>query len=691
MSIVASWRGRWLVLVAGLATAGTDAAAAPATRPPPDPNATPIAVVADAAAAAAALDEAWASGRALVAELTLGHEGRVVRANSAEPLSPGRYRLHAMVACTDRDQVLGEAVAVRLVAGGDAAVPLPSGTPKTPSGGLQPAAGQSQAAPAPASWNPGQRMPTVHLDFTVETSGRLPIAVDWFLRDGSVNHEIRPAPQDHVARRQNALNKLGLVAGPGEGLAEVPPDDTLDELEAEEPAGLSPRPLAGQGLPPHRLLLAGLVVERLSPVVQVRLDGRACLAHYAPVATIAGFDLLRPGTVEIECKGTIRRAEVRPKALGIRPVIDGKRLSFPLAAPASLSVEIDGDIREPLFLFADPPEQDAPRPDVPGVRFFAAGKVHDAGKIVVESGETVYIERGAVVRGRIFMDGVHNVKILGRGILDGGVFRRAETRMLEIKQAEDVLVEGITIVDSKHWALPILRSDRVTVRRVKIVSGNDWDDGVVVVGSRNVAVEKCFIRTKDDCVAIKAGLTYFTQTDCQGDVENVAVRECVLWSAEHGSGLQIQTQSWLPDWIGKPPDFAPRVTRIHDVRFADNDLLHAGEGAAVLAVRNADQATVCDVRYEDLRVEDCGGVPVVLTISRSPYAPDAGRGHVRDIVFRNIRVEGARVLPVELAGFDDEHRIEGVVFENVECQGRKWVRPEDAQVKAAFATGVEFR
>ena len=44
-----------------------------------------------------------------------------------------------------------------------------------------------------------------------------------------------------------------------------------------------------------------------------------------------------------------------------------------------------------------------------------------------------------------------------------------------------------------------------------------------------------------------------------------------------------------------------------------------------------------------------------------------------------------------IAGFDETHRIEGVVFENVQAGGRKWTRLEDGPIRMKFATGVEFR
>ena len=262
-----SGRCRWPV-AAALAVFMT--AAGPATAAAvPRPNEAAIPVVDTAAAAQAALDQARQAGTALVGDLTLGHEGQLVRAKTARSLSPGRYRLHALVARSPHDSLLAEAVALKLTAG-----------PAT------------NVFDPPRWFAAAGELSPIKLDLVVEKPGGVAIAADWIVGDMKLDRqkyrELAEARRAYLAQRQNAINQLKLKTGADPGLQGSTPDDDslddeLDELVAEDLPRLALRPLAGAGLPPYRLVLTGLVLERLSPVAVVTVTTDA--AAYEPGAT----------------------------------------------------------------------------------------------------------------------------------------------------------------------------------------------------------------------------------------------------------------------------------------------------------------------------------------------------------------------------------------------------------------------
>ncbi len=209
--------------------------------------------------------------------------------------------------------------------------------------------------------------------------------------------------------------------------------------------------------------------------------------------------------------GKIYDVDIRPKSLNIVPRVADGKVIFTLSKPCNLSVEINKNLKRPLFVFANPPVKDRPVKGDPHLLYFEGGKVHHTGRITLKSNDIVYIESGAVVKGSLFLDSIQNVRIYGHGILDGAcVYEKGQERMIEINRCENITVEGILINDSKHWTAPCNKSKNITYRNIKVVSGNDWDDGIDIVSSQHVLVDGCFIRTKDDCIAVKAGVTYYT-------------------------------------------------------------------------------------------------------------------------------------------------------------------------------------
>ena len=229
--------------------------------PPPAPSENPIPVVADAAAAQAALDKALASGQALVADLTRGslkdpNRCPLVRAKPAEPLSPGRYRLHALVASTPQNSIISEAVTLFVWIRGRYR-------------GFEP----KEFFPEPGKLAP------VHFDFTLDKPEPFRVDFDWLVGDSKLdrNLELGRARKAYHDQRQNFLNQLSRKDGPDMSVHKPAPDDAglggaLDDMTKDK--RLAPRLLNGADLPPHRMLLTGLVIERMSPVevVAVRTD-----------------------------------------------------------------------------------------------------------------------------------------------------------------------------------------------------------------------------------------------------------------------------------------------------------------------------------------------------------------------------------------------------------------------------------
>ena len=441
---------------------------------------------------------------------------------------------------------------------------------------------------------------------------------------------------------------------------------------------------------------------------QVRVDGREVFVHDSKVAAFSQFSFSGKVHVAVTVQRAFDRVDIRPKNEAIEYAVENQTIHFDVERPCKLSIELDGDIKRPLFLFADPPEKRVRKPGDKNVRYFEAGKIHEAGEIVLASDETLYIAGGAIVRGRIRAQNAHNVRILGRGILDA-TGRDFKTNMVRLSGCTDVEMSGVTLLNSYGWTLVPMKSKNVKIDNVKIIGWRDNDDGIDVVGCENLAVTNCFVRTKDDCIAIKASPGYFEEGESGlQDVAGVAVINTVLWNAEWGNAVEI--------------GFELQTNSIRDILFKNCDVIHVQSGG-VFTIHNGDWATVENILYEDIRVEDPRDKLVEFRIGLSIYSGDcpreyhrqnpnrkrsplgqwmpvsgddvgkyAGRrGRIRNVHFKNVQVTAGKMPRSYLIGYDDsEHSVRNVIFENVRINGRHIARPQDGNFTIENATGIRF-
>ncbi|MBE2215593.1 MAG: glycoside hydrolase family 28 protein [Opitutaceae bacterium] len=105
----------------------------------------------------------------------------------------------------------------------------------------------------------------------------------------------------------------------------------------------------------------------------------------------------------------------------------------------------------------------------------------------------------------------------------------------------NVLIEGVTHVDSPFWCLHTIACHNVTVRRVRVDSIRINNDGVDIESCSDVLIEDCELRCGDDCIALKSG------RDQDGwrlgrPTENVVLRRIRMEAPTTGSGLAIGSE-----------------------------------------------------------------------------------------------------------------------------------------------------
>jgi hypothetical protein len=391
-------------------------------------------------------------------------------------------------------------------------------------------------------------------------------------------------------------------------------------------------------------------------------------------------------TVRLLDDRLIRQAEIRPLKKKIQGNIEGQSLTFPLKAAHKLSIEIEG--HRPLFLWANPPEIDRPDQDDPSVVWFASGQVHEVGVLGMTSGQTIYIEGGAVVKGRILTGRCENITIRGHGIFDGSYFSKAngeQVPSINIGHSTNVCVRDITMIHPSGWMLLPGDCDGVDIFNLKQIGEVVSSDGIDICGSRNVHIHDCFLRNNDDCVVIKAfhvKSNNLTGTDSgySQNVENVLIENCTLLNAPAGNAMEIGHEL--------------TVDHVRNVTFRNIDVLSVHGLGAVFSIHNFGSATVEDILFEDIRIEHCYALLIDIWISRSRFTAQREQGQIRNVTFKDIdwhqKANNRGYTKSVIGGWNADHTVEGVFFENFQINGAPITDLDQLEIFTRYADDIQI-
>lgn len=403
------------------------------------------------------------------------------------------------------------------------------------------------------------------------------------------------------------------------------------------------------------------------PEYNIVVDEVKDTGHETQNASLSYFDF--KGEVEVSVtynKGAVRSSRIRPLSYGIKHEVTGNRLLFKLNQPSNLSIEINGDIMHNLHLFANPVSSLMPDKKDKNLIYFGPG-VHPipGGKLLVPSDTQVYVDGGAVLMGQIKIDNVQNVKVFGSGMVDqsvkGGIL---------ISNSKNVQIEGLFSSQCITGG-----STDVTIRNVKVISFFGWGDGMNVISSKNVLIDRAFNRNSDDCTTV-----YGTRGGFNGGCDNITMQNSSLW-ADVGHPILIGTHGSTP-----VPEMLQNLT------YKNLDILDHKERQidyqGCMSLNAGDSNLIKNVKFEDIRVEDFrqGQLVNIRVFYNSKYCTSPGRG-IEDIVFKNVTYNGKNADLSIIAGYDENRKIKNVVFENLSINGKviydemptkpKWFKTSD--------------
>ena len=201
---------------------------------------------------------------------------------------------------------------------------------------------------------------------------------------------------------------------------------------------------------------------------------------------------------------------------------------------------------------------------------------------------------------------------------------------IQTYRCKNVLIEGVTIINSPMWEIHPVLCTNVTVRGVTVRSLGTNNDGCDPESCRDVLIEDCVFETGDDCIAIKSGRNNDGRrvgVPC----ENIVIRRCTMKDGHGGVTMGSEVSGGVRNvFVSDCTMDSPNLDRAF--RFKSNavrggvieninirDVKIGRVARAILSVEfdyeeganGPHKPVLRDVRIEKVTSKSCGSVAIV--------------------------------------------------------------------------------
>lgn len=278
-------------------------------------------------------------------------------------------------------------------------------------------------------------------------------------------------------------------------------------------------------------------------------------------------------------------------------------------------------------------------------------------------------------RARLQMMCEENVPVAKR-IFGKGTGMRPQ--LMNLVNSENIIVEGVTLLNSPFWVMHPLFSKNITVRGVKVHNDGPNGDGCDPESCEDVLIENCLFDTGDDCIAIKSGRNGDGRRDGRPS-KNIIVRGCEMKDGHGGVVIGSEISAGCRNvFVENCKMDSPNLDRI--LRIKTNSC--RGGVTENVYMRNV-VVGVCkesvlriNLDYWPKEVAERGHNPIVrnvwmenVTCEKSKYGVQLNGlndvSNIYDIHIKNCRFNGVQADPVLRTG-----KSHGLDFENLIINGK---------------------
>jgi hypothetical protein len=431
---------------------------------------------------------------------------------------------------------------------------------------------------------------------------------------------------------------------------------------------------------------------------QVKVNGYDCYVYdtnvnhnrqwssdYLPAQSrtpITYFDFEGIAKIEVTVPDIdLETVKISPVSSGIEPTIDAANhmVSFTVTEPNTYTLTFNDSPSRALHIFANPLEVNPPKDGDENVVYIGPGEWNiDA--IMLEDNQTLYLAGGAVVHGIVQANYASNVKVMGRGILDGSKFEgwmgKSALVPLKFDFCDGIEIRDILVLNPNAWVCSASTSKNALIDGLKIISSRPNGDGITLQSCENYVVQNCFVRSWDDSLVVK---------NYTGDSKNITFKNNQLWT-DLAQSMEIGYETNK----GKKEN-----ALISEITFEDITVLN-NYHKPVISVHNADDATIQDVTFQNIVVEnaqmgsgDGDEIPYLIDFNiaqSSNWSTTKDRGQIRNVVIDGVTVLSGKFNSSRIHGFDEAHTVEGVTIKNLNILGEKITSFEQGKFEIDEAT-----
>lgn len=220
---------------------------------------------------------------------------------------------------------------------------------------------------------------------------------------------------------------------------------------------------------------------------------------------------------------------------------------------------------------------------------------------------------------------------------------------IEPFECENVLIQGVKIINAPFWVINPMKSTNVIVDGVTVESHGPNNDGCDPEYSKNVIIKNCTFNTGDDCIAIKSGRNEDGRR-VGIKSENIVVQDCKMIDGHGGVVIGSEISAGVRDvFVENCQMDSPNLDRA--IRIKTNS--KRGGTVENVYVRNLD---VGQVKEAVLKINLFYGI---YGVQEGEYIPE-----VKNIHLENVRVKNGGEYGILAKGYA-EKPIKNITFKDV--------------------------